>query len=217
MRLPPTTDMLQLATDYRFIFLLLVTIFLKRLNGWTFRPLKMKFSFLIRNGKIMVKGRPVKLILSKNKSYRGWYQFSYTGWTYYIKFFGGRFKVVGVHGRRIFNLVTKRPGSKPSVTVHIKFTGAFANFHQANLKGLQARRVKGYRLSNGNFIFVWKNGGLWKMVLTSNTGRFIKDGYVKNPGKTWKNPKTWTTHKPKFYTIHGFHGIRPGTPLFKHN
>merc|ERR1712098_381630 len=45
-------------------------------------------------------------------------------------------------------------------------------------------------------------------VLTSNTGRFIKDGYVKNPGKTWKNPKTWTTHKPKFYTILGFQGIK---------
>merc|ERR1711962_935850 len=92
--------------------------------------------------------------------------------------------------------------------VRILYTRAYASFRQANLKGLQARRVNGYRLSNGNFMFRWINGGYFKMVLTTNTGRYIKDGYVKSPGKTWKNPATWTNHSPKFYTIVGFHGIR---------
>ena len=91
--------------------------------------------------------------------------------------------------------------------IFIGFTGAYASFRQANFKKNVAQRVNGYRLANGNFIFLWKNAPYFKMVLTTNTGKYIKDGYVKFPGKTWKNPATWTNHSPKFYTIVGFHGI----------
>ena len=61
-------------------------------------------------------------------------------------------------------------------------------------------------LDNGNFIFVWKNGGYWKMVLTNNKGETLKDGWVR-PGAPWKDTSKWTINKPAgFYSISNFRG-----------
>ena len=62
-------------------------------------------------------------------------------------------------------------------------------------------------MENGNFIFVWRNGGYWKMVLTTNKGETMKDGWVRNPGTSWKDTSKWTINKPAgFYSISNFKG-----------
>ena len=74
--------------------------------------------------------------------------------------------------------------------------------------------MKGFKLCNGNFIFAFNydfHGTKWhKMVLTTNSGKFIQDGYVNTPKKDWKDPKQWTNVYKKFYDISNFHGIGKG-------
>ena len=45
------------------------------------------------------------------------------------------------------------------------------------------------------------------MVLASNSGIQLKSGYVNNPGKTWRDQKTW---KHGDYTISNFKGTAEG-------
>ncbi len=84
--------------------------------------------------------------------------------------------------------------------------GATADFSQSNVGGVQSQGVSGELLNNGNFIFMWRDDGYFKMVLTSNSGNKIKDGYVYAPGRTWKDPNTWETARlrPNTYSITNF-------------
>ncbi len=84
------------------------------------------------------------------------------------------------------------------------FDESTADFNQSNIQGIQARNMPGYRLHNGNFIFLWRNVDYWNMVLTQNNGTQIKGGYVKDPGNTWKDPNTWTSST--IYSISKFKG-----------
>ena len=93
----------------------------------------------------------------------------------------------------------------------VRNIAAYANFYQKNLHGV--RRVKGFRLRNGNFIFALKSGCLWKLVLTSNNGRFIKNGYVRDGYGVWTNPASWRKQALEVYTVFNFHGIRGGNAI----
>ena len=94
---------------------------------------------------------------------------------------------------------------------------ATGDFYQQNLKGVQARGVKGYlQPDTGNFIFIWKNAGWWKMAVTSNQGKQLKCGYVKANSKSWLDQKTWASVQTKnfFYIIKNFQGTGEGSYIF---
>ena len=90
------------------------------------------------------------------------------------------------------------------------FLRATADFRQ---HGIQAKGVDGHLLDNGNFIFLWRDGGYFKMVLTNNDGTKIKNGYLSDPGTTWKDTNTWNRNKDA-YSISNFTGR---TSMFCHN
>ena len=89
-------------------------------------------------------------------------------------------------------------------------TDATADFNQRNLAGVRAYRVEGELLDNGNFIFSWIDGSWRKMVLTSNTGTAIKDGYVSKDATNYKDTTSWKSG-PGYY-LTNFKG--PGEQLF---
>lgn len=93
-------------------------------------------------------------------------------------------------------------------------TEAHADFSQSNLNGIQAKNVEGVRLPDGNFIFVWKDEGFKKLVLTDNQGDVLKAGYVRDAAPGWENPATWTPSGVEGrwgYTVTNFNGSANGT------
>jgi len=86
------------------------------------------------------------------------------------------------------------------------FTSATADIYQQGQNGIQSQQIPGYMLHDHTFIFTWINDGFWKMVHTTNQGVTIKDGYLSNPGTTWKNTTSWTNVNPHFYYISNFQG-----------
>jgi len=83
-------------------------------------------------------------------------------------------------------------------------TSATADFRQEKLPGIRAHGVQGHMLNNGNFIFYWINGPYRKMVLTTNSGKQIKSGYVMKGDSFWKDVSKW---KPYGYSISNFKAI----------
>ena len=89
---------------------------------------------------------------------------------------------------------------------------ATADFSQSNIGGVQAQGINGHPLENGNFIFIWRDGATWKMLLTKNDGTTIKDGYVVDPGTNWNKPNSWsvTRLRPTYYSLNNFKGSYQG-------
>ena len=71
-------------------------------------------------------------------------------------------------------------------------------------KVLKDRRVDGRILESGNIVFSWEDGENRKMVLTSNYGQPIKDGFLPTAESSWTNPDTWKTQTKGLYTITNF-------------
>ena len=92
---------------------------------------------------------------------------------------------------------------------------ATADFSQRNLTGIQATGLQGVKLANDDFIFAWINDGYQKMVLTTNQGQTIRDGWVRS---TWMNSSTWSLDPsgPNFYSISNFQGTKSGKGNFYH-
>jgi hypothetical protein len=97
---------------------------------------------------------------------------------------------------------------QPPVNGKVVFQQAIGDFDQVNMLGVQRKQVKGRLLKNGNFIFYWASKQYIKLVLTTNTGKFIKCGWLKKPAKTWLKPDTWINRKRK-YRIINFKGLKP--------
>ena len=92
---------------------------------------------------------------------------------------------------------------------------ATADFHQQNLAGARASKLKGELLRNGNFIFSWEDGAYRKMVLTRNNGDYLENGYMTRgsvSGSNWKNPANWSARSFNTYSISNFVGKRRGIP-----
>ena len=95
---------------------------------------------------------------------------------------------------------------------------ATADFKQRNLVGVQIYGAKGVRMKNLNFVFSWIDSNLRKMVLTSNDGRLLKNGYMKvsesmeeewnsfnmQMESKWKDPVNWKETDLGFYTVTNF-------------
>ena len=72
-------------------------------------------------------------------------------------------------------------------------------------KVVKASRVEGRILDDGNIIFHWIDGEVTrKMVLTSNHGQTIKDGFLPVSESSWVNPDTWKTETKGLYAISKF-------------
>ena len=91
--------------------------------------------------------------------------------------------------------------------VSASFIRSTADFHQGNLEGIQAEGTSGILLSDGNFIFKWKDGNLLKMVLTNNDGSFIKSGFVAGASTNWQDSSSWSNGG---YSISNFQGSTGG-------
>ena len=85
----------------------------------------------------------------------------------------------------------------------IVFMRATADFNEKNI-GVQSKRINGRVLNTGQIIFSWLDGSDRKMVLTSNTGQPIKDGYLEASSNTWVNPDTWKSKDSGSYSISNF-------------
>ena len=97
------------------------------------------------------------------------------------------------------------------IPLHLEpFARAFADFNQKDPAGILQKGISGEPLENGDFIFYTRDDGKWKMVLTTNQGEPIKDGYVMEPGTNWKDPSTWTNREPGDYFITNFNGRKRG-------
>ena len=73
---------------------------MKRLTGRTFKVLN--FKFVIHHGRIFFGKRPVKLTVSKNKRFPGYFTFTLNKVVYYIKFTLRGLIVYGVRGHKVF-------------------------------------------------------------------------------------------------------------------
>ena len=88
--------------------------------------------------------------------------------------------------------------------VDIVFMRATADLSEKNI-GLRGRKIKGHILTNGQIIFTWSDGTDRKMVLTSNYGQTIKDGYLKlDSDKSWTDPDNWKSKDSGTYSITNF-------------
>ena len=88
---------------------------------------------------------------------------------------------------------------------------AYADFIQMDIDGVQEKDVKGHKLSDGTFIFIWDNSGFRKMVLTSSDGEKRNAGFVRLPIQTWEDASTWTEDN---YTISNFKKVGEGMCYF---
>ena len=90
---------------------------------------------------------------------------------------------------------------------------ATADLSEKNI-GLRGRKIKGHILTNGQIIFTWSDGTDRKMVLTSNYGQTIKDGYLEmDSDKSWTDPDNWKSKDSGTYSITNFQprqGIKNG-------
>ena len=92
--------------------------------------------------------------------------------------------------------------------VDINYVSAKADMHQENLQGVQASGLHGYRLSNGDFIFSWRDTDYKKMVLTTNNGTKLAGGYMSwniVKGGNWADTSLWTLNGD-YYTLSNFKG-----------
>ena len=73
--------------------------------------------------------------------------------------------------------------------------------------------VKGEVLDNGNIIYstTKDDGKTRKLILTSNHGNPLKDGYLPANDKSWRDPNTWKSRTKGLYTISKF---KPRQGLF---
>ena len=83
----------------------------------------------------------------------------------------------------------------------LAFTSATADFSEGEI---HVSKREGHKLHNGNFIFLWIDTVLWKMVLTTNTGKVLTSGSLEDAkSATWKESSTWGVGE---YTILNFRG-----------
>ena len=80
------------------------------------------------------------------------------------------------------------------------FMRATANIIEKNA-GIISRRTKGHILDNGDIVFSAVNQGVRKMVLTSNHGATIKDGYLPEGESTWNQPDSWKSDTKGIYSL----------------
>ena len=62
-------------------------------------------------------------------------------------------------------------------------------------------------LDNGNFIFLWENDVIRKMVLTTNVGTTIRKGKMSLTKSTWLDPTTWKKENDFEFYITNFVGM----------
>ena len=77
---------------------------MRRFTGFTFHFPGVRAKFTINGGKILVNGRPMKLIPSTNARFpkaQGWGMVKFMGWTYFIKFGSRGVQVQAMHNGRI--------------------------------------------------------------------------------------------------------------------
>merc|ERR1712150_132843 len=86
----------------------IVTFILRRLTGRTFKVAN--FKFVIHHGRIFFGKRPIRLRVSKNKKFPGYFTFTINKWVYYIKFTTRGLIVFGVNGRKVVKtaVITKK-------------------------------------------------------------------------------------------------------------
>ena len=73
------------------------------------------------------------------------------------------------------------------------FSTATADFEQKDGDSVmqEAKNVHGDLQANGDFIFSHDTLTNRKMVRTSNSGVFLKAGYLPLPATNWKNSESW--------------------------
>ena len=75
-------------------FTLVIKYTLKTFYGkWLMRFGRYRFTLVFRPGRVTLNGRIIKVTPSRNKRYpytKGWFIYSYGGWTYYIRRYGRR-------------------------------------------------------------------------------------------------------------------------------
>ena len=62
------------------------------------------------------------------------------------------------------------------------------------------------RLPDGNFIFMWKRSNFWYLVLTSNDGQHLSDGWDDGNGFKKMKPDQWRDKDTNAYSIANFKG-----------
>ena len=121
-----------------------------------------------------------------------------------------------------FNIVSKNHLQCYFLDLTEPYKYARADFKQRNLEGLQISGAEGERMKNLNFVFSWIDSNLRKMVLTSNDGRLLKNGYMKvsesmeeewnsfnmQMESKWKDPVNWKDTDLGFYTVTNFRASR---------
>ena len=91
---------------------------MKTLSGkFNFKFGSSSLKFVFTHGKLLVHGKPVKVVVSKNKKYLGWMTFTFNSWTYYVKMTSGGMRIVGFHkGKKVNGKVVKIGGGSTTHT-----------------------------------------------------------------------------------------------------
>ena len=82
---------------------------------WRFKFPKVSFKVTIKNRRIRINKKPIKLQPSKNKKFPGWWTFPFRRVNYFIRFTTKGVKLVSVKGKKpiITKIVKRKPGTKP--------------------------------------------------------------------------------------------------------
>ena len=101
--------------------------------------------------------------------------------------------------------------SSLSFLAHRKYVGVIADFSMSSGDHwrVMKKKIPGILLDNGNFIFYldYHFDGEKKLVLTSNSGHFIKSGFMKISSHDWMNPSKWSIPYQYKYRVENFHGF----------
>ena len=82
---------------------------------WKFKFPKVSFKVAIRNRRITINKKPIKLRPSKNKKFPGWWTFPFRKVNYFVRFTTKGLKVVSFKGKKVIipKVVSRKPGKKP--------------------------------------------------------------------------------------------------------
>ena len=82
---------------------------------WRFKFPKVSFKVAIRNRRITINKKPIKLRPSKNKKFPGWWTFPFRKVNYFVRFTTKGLKVVSFKGKKVIipKVLSRKPGKKP--------------------------------------------------------------------------------------------------------
>jgi hypothetical protein len=177
---------------------------MKTLSGkFDFKFGSSSLNVVFNHGKLLVHGKPVRVVVSKNKKYLGWMTFTLNSWTYYVKMTSGGMRIGAFHkGKMMTGSVVKISGGS---VVYI-IGGSTAHTSTATTVNLKQFIGKGFmfqRFGSKPQVFMHlRKSALFADKLVK-TQAFLKDAqFVVVAGLAGSGVSLRSATHPKMYIRH---------------